>query len=70
MKPTIGRIVLWHGEVSNGSVEHPAIITRVWTDTCVNLTVFPDFGVPVLKSSQVLDEETTQAVGWRWPPRV
>lgn len=43
-KPTVGRIV--HVPVcgSSGFVEdrRPAIIVRVWNDTCVNLQVFID----------------------------
>ena len=70
MKPSIGRIVLFHGFDSNGSKEHPAIITRVWTDTCVNLSVFADYGGLTLKSSAIQDEEMKQDFGWRWPPRV
>lgn len=70
MKPSIGRIVWFHGFHSNGIDEHPAIITRVWTDTCVNLTVFPDCGAPVVQTSVVEDEAGLQQTGWRWPIRV
>lgn len=35
-KPSIGRIVHF---VQNG-VHYPAIIVKVWTDTCVNIKVF------------------------------
>lgn len=68
MKPSIGRIVLYHD--NSDQIEHPSVITKVWTDTCVNLTVFPDHGVPVFNSSVVQDEEMKQVYGWRWPPRV
>lgn len=72
-KPSIGRIVLFRSLESNGSSEHPAVVTRVWSDTCVNLTVFPDFGEPVLKTSvnqnETLDSPN-QNLAWRWPPRV
>ncbi len=71
MKPSLGRIVLYHGIESNGVLEHPAIITRVWSDTCVNLTVFCDYSsVVTIKSSVVQDEDMKQESGWRWPPRV
>jgi hypothetical protein len=73
MKPSIGRIVLFRSETSNGSTEHPAIINRVWSDVCVNLTVFPDCGAPVSKTSVVQNEDTTegnQTFAWRFPPRV
>lgn len=69
MKPSLGRVVLYHGVISNGAAEHPAIVTRVWSDTCVNLTVLPDFGAPELRTSVNQDESTVQATGWRWPPR-
>ena len=70
MKPSLGRIVLYHGLVSNTHNEHPAIINAVWSDTTVNITVFPDCGAPVCKTSVVQDEEMKQENGWRWPPRV
>lgn len=69
MKPTIGRIVLYRGVTSNGAEEHPAIVTRVWSDICVNLHVLLDNATPVSKTSVVQDEEMKQPQGWRWPPR-
>lgn len=79
-KPSVGRIVLFRQHASNGIVEHPAIITRVWSDTCVNLTVFPDCGVPITKSSVEISDPPRVAgddadlslnnYAWRWPPRV
>lgn len=44
MKPAIGRIVhvLVDPGINNGSDVAPAIITRVWSDTCVNLRVLHD----------------------------
>jgi hypothetical protein len=72
-QPSVGRIVLFRSEHSNGATEHPALINRVWSDTCVNLVVFPDCGVPMNKTSVVLNEDTTegnQTYAWRWPPRV
>jgi hypothetical protein len=38
LKPRIGRIVHF---VQNG-VHYAAMIVKVWTDTCVNLRVFPN----------------------------
>lgn len=70
MKPSLGRIVLFHGIDSNGTREHPAIITRVWTDVCINLTVFLDYGEVILKTSVNYDENFDNEFGWRWPPRV
>jgi len=74
-KPSLGRIVLVNdpGHESNGTTEHPAIINRVWSDVCVNLTVFPDYGAPYTKTSVTLHEDEStppQPNEWRWPPRV
>lgn len=71
-KPSVGRIVLVSDTPeSNGITEHPAIINRVWSETCVNVTVFPDAGTPYAKTSVVLSEDgTAQMHSWRWPPRV
>jgi hypothetical protein len=56
-KPSLGRIVLFRSEPANGVNEHPAIITRVWSDTCVNLTVFLDAGAPFIATSAMQNEE-------------
>ncbi len=53
-QPRAGTIVMYRlapGTGSNGCDEVPAIITRVWSPTCVNLTVFPDFAAPFCKTS-------------------
>jgi hypothetical protein len=51
--PKLGEILLvTHSDIcSNGSDRAPAIVTRVWSLGCVNLTVFPDMGSPKLLSS-------------------
>jgi hypothetical protein len=43
-KPAVGRIVhvLMRPSENNGSDTAPAIITRVWSDTCVNVRVLAD----------------------------
>ena len=66
MKPSIGRIVIFTGLVSNNSNEHPAIINRVWSDVCVNLTVFPDCDVPICKTTVILDPNGGDNT-WHWP---
>ena len=73
MKPSLGRIVLFRSLDSNSAKEHPALVTRVWSDTCVNLTVFPDNLEPVCKTSVTQNESLegpNQDYAWRWPPRV
>jgi hypothetical protein len=44
MKPTVGCIVhvLVDPRHNNGSDVAPAVITRVWSDTCVNLRILYD----------------------------
>lgn len=49
----------------------PAIVTRVWSEECVNLTAFPSDGAPVCFSSVPLKNENNAAgYHWEWPPRV
>ena len=72
-KPSLGRIVLYRSIESNSATEHPAIITRVWSDTCVNLLVFPDNSAPVVKTSASFNDQdfdADHAYHWRWPPKV
>lgn len=81
MKPSVGRIVIYRQpehEISvNGINEHPALITRVWSPTCVNLQVLYD-AAPVGCRTSVVQlpelpagvENTSGAAGWRWPDRV
>lgn len=66
---------LWTG--TNGTRVHPAVITRVWSDTCVNLFVFLDAkGLEVRASATHLPNEVfapgmhCENSGWRWPERV
>lgn len=63
-KPSIGRIVHYRDEQGTTCA---AIITTVWTDTCVNLTVFPNGAPPVCRSSMLLGDGHGQ---WSWPPRI
>lgn len=61
MKATLGRAVIVHGIDSNGALQHPATITRAWSEAdteekpvCVNLTVFPDCAAPRTQGSVML----------------
>jgi len=67
-KATIGRTVIVHGLMSNGANDHPAVITRAWSElpteqgpVCVNLTVFPDCGPPLQRGSVQLFHDAEAA---------
>lgn len=77
MKPSIGRIVHF---VQNG-VHYAAIITKVWSDSCVNLHVFTNMSDAITpgatdaqgNASSVLLSVPTECCGkvadwsWHWP---
>jgi hypothetical protein len=76
MSPTLGRVVLFRSQdgehLGNGAQEVPAIITRVWTDTCVNVLVMRDASSPLALTSVSYAEDfeaSGQWTAWRWPPR-
>lgn len=88
MKPSIGRIVIYVvGDYEtafegfpfdgpNGTREHPAIITRAWSDDCVNLHVFFDANPSGVRMSVMRLPELPEGVerdpgatGWKWPVR-
>lgn len=65
MQPTVGRTV--HFFDSNEG-PYAAIITRVWTDTCVNLTVFGlNDQAAIVKTSVVLGSDNPTGYRWAWP---
>ena len=62
---------------TNGTRFHPAMITRVWSDDCVNLLVFLDAKGTEVKSSATrlpaemfVDGIHCVNSGWIWPERV
>lgn len=72
MKPTIGKIVIFHFDESeinenNQQLEAPAIVTTVWDDDCVNLKVLNDGPENTWKTSVVQGTEANQ---WSWPELV
>jgi len=77
-KPSVGCIVLVpiEPEMNNGSDVAPAIITRVWSDTTVNVRVLADSQNPPLwRTSATYTEdlatrEQTHVNYWTWPPRI
>ncbi|MGH9685305.1 MAG: hypothetical protein ACRD4S_17045 [Candidatus Acidiferrales bacterium] len=72
MKPTIGRIVIYK-YAKNEQCNHtnhaalcPAVIVRVWSDTCVNLKLLEDGPLDSWKTSVALGDRETE---WSWPVR-
>jgi hypothetical protein len=69
--PSIGRIVHYRLRAQDDAVGPaiaPAIITRIWSERCVNLTVFLADGPPVTRSSVELEDATGSIGRWFWPP--
>ena len=78
MSPSLGRIVLvCIGVVDDEPIFKPAIVTRVWGETCINVTVYADdsdeslllasFGTVKSRWTSVTQGD---GVGqWSWPPR-
>jgi hypothetical protein len=64
-KPSLGRVVIVHGldpALNNGATEAPAVITRVWSDRCVNLQVLVDeANAPIWKTSVMLYDDDAAA---------
>lgn len=72
MKPTIGRIVIFHfpeheKNFNNGQVDAPAVITAVWSETCVNLKILSDGPFDLWKTSVSMGDG---AYNWSWPVKV
>ena len=63
IKPTVGRVVVYTPSESRDAVMAKgtgvlaAIITNVWSDTCVNLAVFDGNGVPYARQSVFLVQD-------------
>lgn len=70
--PSLGRIVLvTTPERLNGQLENAAIITQVWNDDMINVTVFPGSGAPFNIGSVFREGHADAKVRfWRWPPHV
>jgi len=73
--PSVGRIVLVpiEPEMNNGSDVAPAIITRVWSDTTVNLRVLADSHNLLWRTSATYTDdlatrEQTHVNYWTWLP--
>ncbi|MEU0039096.1 hypothetical protein [Streptomyces sp. NPDC006333] len=75
--PSVGRIVRvpMNPTTNNGASEAPAIITRVWNDTTVNVRILADAAPSKddWRTSLVLVESLAEGDGlcrWNWPGRV
>lgn len=78
-QPSIGRVVLvpMDPRNNNGSNISPAIITRVWTETMVNVRVIPDGAFPTEARTSLSYTDTVDGLHpengglarWTWPPR-
>lgn len=67
--PTIGRTVLVNVDPRdhNGASTAPAVITRVWTDTVVNVRVLGDTDqTPEWRTSLTLVDELEPGKNWCW----
>ena len=59
----------WTG--TNGTREHPALVTRVWSPDCINVTVFLDatgieFRTSVMRLADLGPDVHNPDAGWRW----
>lgn len=62
--PTVGRIVHYN---NHGTIQ-AAIISHVWSDTCVNLHIFANqHQVVQFLSSVIFGSDDNQ---WKWPERI
>lgn len=68
-KPSVGRIVHFFEDV--GSEPQAAIITEVFSDDCVNLTIFPSVQPPIVDKTSISKKtEFQKSYCWDWPARV
>lgn len=69
IKPFVGETVMYvqadDAKPVNGSREHPAIVTRVWSDGVVNLQVMYDTG-PIWPATSVARRDITSANNAHW----
>lgn len=74
--PTVGRVVWYYPSVDSGKGQpYPAIITHVWGDACVNLSVQNDASYPLpagetnpTSVALATDGESPAGRTWAWMP--
>lgn len=58
IKPTIGRVVLYWPPIPEGGTQRdqplPALVSYVWSDTCINIGGFDGNGIPFHATSVYL----------------
>ncbi len=70
MRPTLGRIVIFHLDekqsqvMNNNQPDAPAIVTAVWGDECVNLKIIHDGIHNSWRTSATMGDKPGQ---WSWP---
>lgn len=78
-KPSLGQVVLVAVDpaTNNGAGIAPAIVTRVWSDTVVNVRVLLDsdglqWRTSLTRSDLPLEDLDTDVrlARWVWPPRI
>lgn len=71
-KPSVGRVVHFYKTESDAGANQmqAAVITKVWSDECVNLYIMPADGGSGYGQTSVMFSETPRVYSWCWPPRV
>lgn len=73
-QPTVGRIVHYFPADGSALDSEPfaAIVTRVWSDECVNLFICDDGSGRITRNIETSLErsDAPKAGCWMWPPRV
>lgn len=73
--PTVGRVVLYWEKINGELQKMAAVVCRVWSEECVNLTVFLPGGETAPRTSVTRvtgsdDSDEALACHWNWPARV
>jgi hypothetical protein len=68
--PFLGATVLVRPFGRHGQIEQAAMVTRVWDDGTLNVTVMPDYGDPIPETRVTFNGNIKVAPPegvWRWP---
>lgn len=61
ISPTTGRVILVHSRTEGATGPWPCLVTKVWSDRCVNAAGFTERGEPVSFSSLSLLQDDDAA---------